>query len=421
MTQLPDIIYEQSERFSNQTSTIHQDQYEKKFINNKSEFLYASVPYITSQPITNDIRTQIIQNSAIPKSKSLLFFTDRSGEDDTSFRLNSIGNKLIEHLVTCNTNDSNDGILLKIASPITAKTNIIDINPNNKKRDKQSINTIIYNQSLQSSNEKPKVDYRELDNYYFSLYLSSNTKIEITQSNHQGKLACLYQFLYAFNPKYKLIDELISDRDYIIFLNRFVFNPFDDFHINILYTIYNSLINNNTHRKPFDNSITQIDEVSSWLSLDKEKPISVLSLSKAIELIDKHFSFISHNLTKFINKDTGINYLLVVIAGITEITIEIIENGKLTSFFNQNKSVLLITMQFLYGLLEKAMIAINALNKSNNILEINKISIEAILTQLRTDAYEAPSSILWQYNSFIQKYPSEFDSLSIRNSISKDY
>lgn len=265
---------------------------------------------------------------------------------------------------------------------------------------------------------RQKIFYREIENYYLSLFLSSENEIVVKEVNE--KECCLYRLLYIFNDKYTLSNDLCREREYFLFLSKITFDSSFDLHANVITTIFYAfnedyLIKNSTSNISLKEMMERlfIDDDNTQLNND----LSILPMIYSMILIDKYHYFLRMNLEKMTNKATGHNYLFVLIKQIADILVNIIKSEKVIIYFNQKKSVSNTMNEFYLGLIEQAMAELNS--QFENMKEIDKELISMVENKIRFDALSFPSEILWKYKIFIEKYPEDKDSVSF-DSIHQD-
>lgn len=122
---------------SNRISIINQ----KNIINiqNESDLKYVTTKINEIQSSSNDMNNKAIPNPT-KCINSLHFFFERTKEDSPSPYINNDGNKCFESLVTSNSSDSKNEIILNIESP--PKNKSFKINDTNSQC-KSNIDTII--------------------------------------------------------------------------------------------------------------------------------------------------------------------------------------------------------------------------------------------------------------------------------------
>lgn len=262
--------------------------------------------------------------------------------------------------------------------------------------------------------------YREVCNYFLSLYLNRDKDDSLTvQVSEQQKVCCLFKLLGMYKT-FPLDKELLIERDYVLFSSQLKLELSNEIHFKILLKIFNSFYSMSLGRKKNKESEDKIvkdggidkktleifiqDNLEYNKGLNEDfkvlfqiNEINIFPLIQIIALIDKHPSFIQNNYHSFDNGGDG-NTLFFVLINLSRISIQQIKLGTLNIYFNKNKNLVDTINEFFFGLIE---IYKNIVARASTNTELNDIGVN--LNNCYKMANDTQSAVLWKYNAFKEK------------------
>lgn len=282
------------------------------------------------------------------------------------------------------------------------------------------------NNSFDESNPNYSIS-REFLNYYLSFFYEQDFSLE---EKDEPKNAGFFARLFGNYPKiYPLMQELKSERDFLIFLKRTALKIDNDISEKIFKKILNFmesnivdieedkiLKKNNLSNLINKSNILLKEKMKSFLEMQKMKKkkkiifeeyntesIPILMMLQLLTIIEKYPNFVELFAIKCFPNEKEI--ILAFSFYLSDIAYDRLLSGRLNIFFNRNKLVLDNYEEFYLGLFEYAY----------DLFESNKYIDQEKFSRLQSEAENMPSSILWKTKNFKLKYPT----VQSENSLSK--
>lgn len=254
------------------------------------------------------------------------------------------------------------------------------------------------NEDVQFSNYfGSTISYREVWNYFTSLFFSKEKDIpEVSESDNKNK-CCLFKL---FSKDIDLEDELQKDFNFYLFIYSLELDLQDKQHFQIMHTILLSLNINNC-------DITAMNSFLMEVTKTTNRSISILTVILIMFIIDRHPSYLKERCERKENKEMAIS-LFAFFDSLAFILITLSKEKILNLYYIKNKSVTNTMNEFFMGLIYLCNNDFGTSNIYQQNLSLNEIFFNKILTIAR----ERPSSVLWKYNFFKDKYPEVKDSVS---------
>lgn len=328
---------------------------------------------INQNKITNNDHIQIINKTSqmpIPSEKLVLFSTTQTQAS---------------HL-------RKDDYLLK--SNIT-KDNELSFN-----------NEGVYYKTEKSGNEEAGLynscfssvlSYREVFNYFTSLFFAKEKDIPEVSESENKKKCCLFRI---FSKDYELEDELQKDLNFYLFIYNIDVDLQDKQHFQMMQTIMLSLNVKNWN-------ISEINNFSMEVTKSTNRSISIFTLLMIIFIIDRHPSYIGTKCEEKEDKGKAISFF-TFFDSLAFILITLAKEKVLNLYYIKSKSVTNTMNEFYLGLIYLCNNDFGTYNIEQNNRSLNEIFLKKVLNI----AKDRPSSILWKYNFFKDKYPEVKDSIS---------
>ena len=296
---------------------------------------------------------------------------------------------------------SKEGPSLHNSKPLMSNTNNLMLQLDN------SVSSSFFN------NENSLFSYREILNYFTSVYLCQSKDVSIQQvdSSGKGKKCCLIKLLSTIRKKIILDDELIKEKNLLLFISSLEIDMKNPKHLTIIKTIYEITqiiainYNTNEHKKLSHNEIINY---YNKIKIISNNNVTCFDLMQIIALYYKHPSFLEENIKLNLKgnlndkKDMYFDSLMKYLICFSNIVIRMLKENVLDLYVIKNKSVVDTLNEFYFGIIMVNIEEVdNALWEKQNI--INLITLKA---------KNSPSSILWKYYLFKEKYPEMKDSVS---------
>ena len=274
-----------------------------------------------------------------------------------------------------------------------------------------SLSTLIFFKKLSNlSLNKKYISYREVYNFFLSKYFENNV-----YKNYKEEIKNINKFksnwikkIFSTNVIYELKSDLFSDYIFIVFLNDTKLNMDNEFCRKICISIIYKLTN---CEKDFSelNKENQINQINLYLDncynnfkskyLNdelKKNDINIFSLLQLLKILDFHYSFFKENI---FNKNESkniweIDSFFYYSIKITNIIYNYMIKGNFNGIFNINKNIFIVVDKLYYGFIQLSI----------DLFKQNYSQINNIFNYLKKEAEDLPSSILWKYKKFSQKF-----------------
>ena len=248
--------------------------------------------------------------------------------------------------------------------------------------------------------------YREMHNYFTSLYFSRErefNEVEVTKSN---KKCCLFR-LFDDPEKFQLEGELQKESNFYLFISKLTCELNDKKHFNIFKTIFMTFHPKILEKKE-DLNVNELDNYYNKIIKTTNTKITIFSLLLIMALLDKHPSYIKEKYEIQIYDEFQMYdpvSFFIFLNLLSTITLNIIKESILNIYIIRNKNVTNTINEFFFGLIY---LSTNDFNISSFSLTNN----DNLYKQMYNYAKEKPTSVLWKYNFFKEKYPEVRDSVS---------
>ena len=254
------------------------------------------------------------------------------------------------------------------------------------------------NDEVQFSNSfGATISYREVWNYFTSLFFSKEKDIPEVSESENKKKCCLFKL---FSKDIDLEDELQKDFNFYLFTYNLEVDLQDKQHYQIIHTI---LLSFNIK----DCDITGINSFLMEVTKTTNRSISILTLFLIMFIIDRHPSYLKEKCDRKENKEKAIS-LFAFFDSLAFILITLSKEKILNLYYIKNKSVTNTMNEFYMGLIYLC----NNDFGTSNIYQHNSSLNDIFFNKILSIARERPSSVLWKYNFFKDKYPEVKDSVS---------
>ena len=254
------------------------------------------------------------------------------------------------------------------------------------------------NDEVQFSNSfGATISYREVWNYFTSLFFSKEKDIPEVSESENKKKCCLFKL---FSKDIDLEDELQKDFNFYLFTYNLEVDLQDKQHYQIIHTI---LLSFNIK----DCDITGINSFLMEVTKTTNRSISILTLILIMFIIDRHPSYLREKCDSKENKEKAIS-LFAFFDSLAFILITLSKEKILNLYYIKNKSVTNTMNEFYMGLIYLC----NNDFGTSNIYQHNSSLNDIFFNKILSIARERPSSVLWKYNFFKDKYPEVKDSVS---------
>lgn len=282
-------------------------------------------------------------------------------------------------------------------------------NEHYKRTDKSNnTNEEVVPSDIRFSNESitSTTTYREMHNYFTSLYFSRErefNEVEVTKSN---KKCCLFR-LFDGHEKFQLEGELQKESNFYLFISKLTCELNDKKHFNIFKTIFMTFHPKILEKKE-DLNVNELDNYYNKIIKTTNTKITIFSLLLIMALLDKHPSFIKEKYEIQIYDEFQMYdpvSFFIFLDLLSTITLNIIKESILNIYIIRNKNVTNTINEFFFGLIY---LSTNDFNISSFSLTNN----DNLYKQIYNYAKEKPTSVLWKYNFFKEKYPEVRDSVS---------
>ena len=256
--------------------------------------------------------------------------------------------------------------------------------------------------------------YREIINYFTSLYLSKSKEANVhIQTTNNNKKCCLLMLFNKIRKNVSLDSELIKEKSILLFISNIHLDIQNQKHFNIIKTLYyithHNDDNNNNKEDIVNDTVVRYYEHIKRVCEDNKNSRDYMKLScfdvmEIIALSAKHPSFIEEN-KKDNEKEYNEMYFDVLVkhlVSFSNVTVMMLKQKVLDLYCIKNKSVINTVNEFYFGIIQI------------NIEEMNNKDWKKanVLNDIIDKARNHPSSILWKYNLFKEKYPEIKDSIS---------
>lgn len=265
--------------------------------------------------------------------------------------------------------------------------------------------------STNSIDDTP-LTYREIINYFTSLYLSKSKEANLhIQTSNNNKKCCLLMLFNKIRKNVALDNELIKEKSILQFISNIQLDIQNQKHFNIIKTLYyithHQYNNDNKEDIVNDNVVKYYERIKRICEGQKSSDnikLSCFDVMEIIALSTKHPSFIEHNKKENEKEynDTYFDVLVKHLVSFSNVTIMMLKQKVLDLYCIKNKSVINTVNEFYFGIIQ-----VNAEEMNNK--DWKK---ENIVNDIIDKSRNRPSSILWKYNLFKEKYPEIKDSIS---------
>lgn len=271
-----------------------------------------------------------------------------------------------------------------------------------------NINEEVVPSEIRFSNESftSITTYREAYNYFTSLYFSREKEYNEVEVSKSNKKCCLFR-LFDSQKKFQLEGDLQKEFNFYLFISQLSCELNDKNHFNIFRKVFMTF-HPKVLEKPEHLNFNELDDYYNKITKTTNTKITIFSLLLIMALLDKHPSYIKEKYEIQIYDEFQMYdpiSFFVFLDMLTTITLNIVKETILNIYIIRNKNATNTVNEFFFGLIY---LSINDFNISS----LSLTNKDNLYKQIYNYAKEKPTSVLWKYNFFKEKYPEVRDSVS---------